>query len=286
MTPLDRVHHYATAVDRRYELVQVLPGGRALDIAADDGSRFVLKWDTEPSSIRRRREAIAVAERLGGEAGWPVPAFDMTEIDEVLYVRQGLMPGEEPQRLTRDLWDQVVALADATAGLGSDATSDWPFRLLDTLVAEPADPTIYCSHDPLRQHSDAGRALITRIEAIGAEVSKAGLGAGDDLMHWDLHPGNLLVVDGEISAVIDLDNAGPGPNGFDLITFALSSRVLPAEPGLASAIWSEARARVSDEVRLASVAHLVLRFSNWAMRTDHTEEADDWIKNGIELLGS
>lgn len=289
LEPAGHVRRYADVVGEGFELVRTLPGGRALEIVGSDGSRSVLKWDSVEESKQRRRVAIDAARRLGAEAGWPVPAFDLAEDSQWLYVRQDLMLGEEPTQLTRRLFEQVAELIDATEGLGSSSPSDWPDRLVDTLVAAPVDPTIYCSHEPLRQHSPTGRRLISRIEEIGAEAlaleaANSGVGGADDLMHWDLHPGNLLVLDGNVSAVIDLDNAGPGRRGFDLVTFALSSQILPADDGLASALLDEARSRVSDELWIASIAHLVLRFSNWAMRTGHTEEAEHWIAEGGRQL--
>ena len=280
MTPEARVDHYADLVGGRFGLVGELPGGRALQIADETGRHFVLKWDHDEASKATRRRAIGIAERLGAEAGWPVPAFDIAEDDVWLFVRQQLMPGTEPTELTESLWNQVFELTEATAGLGVGSVNDWPERLVDTLVAEPIRPTVYCDHEPLRRHSEVGRELIQRIEGIGA----VDLEAADDLMHWDLHLGNLLVVDGRISAVIDLDNAGPGPRGFDLITFAMSSHPLPGPKGFATAMLDDARRQVSDALADAAIAHLILRFSNWALRTGQAEVADYWIARGQRLL--
>lgn len=270
----------------RFELLRVLPGGRALEIADEGGVHFVLKWDDHSASKRRRRAAIDAARLLGRDAGWPVPVFDLAEDEDWLYVRQGLMPGAEPTQLTRSLAEQVIDLVAATAGLGVAlaATSDWPLRLVDTLVVDPMDPTVYCSHEPLRLHSAEGCRLVSQIEDIGDALSDSALGGANDLMHWDLHPGNILVVDGEISAVIDLDNAGPGPRGFDLMTFALSSQILPADTGVRSDLFAEARGGVNEELRLATIAHLTLRFANWAIRTDHHAVAEHWIAEGNRRL--
>lgn len=262
----------------------MLPGGRALEIADGNDTRFVLKWDDDGGSKNRRRDAISFARLLGRDAGWSVPVFDLVEDAEWLYVRQSLLAGDEPAELTEQLWHQVIELTEATAGLGHDANSDWPTRLVDTLVAEPAEPTVYCSHDLLEKHSDVGRRLIERIEGLGTEINDDDLGGAADLMHWDLHPGNLLVSDGEISGVIDLDNAGPGPRGFDLITFALSSQVITSEQPLARQFLDDARRRVPDALGIAAVAHLILRFSNWALRTGHDAEAKHWIAEGERLL--
>lgn len=287
MTAAGHVGRFATVVGEHFELVRELPGGRALEITSGNGERFVLKWDDHEDSKRRRREAIAAAEHLGSAAGWPVPTFDLVENDEWLYVRQGLMPGAEPERLTEPLWRQVIELVDATAGLGAapGLVNDWPLRLVDTLVAEPSDPSLYCSHEPLEGHGDLGRRLIGRIESIGAAAATADLGPADDVMHWDLHPGNVLLVDDTISAVIDLDNAGPGQRDFDLITFALSAQILRSDAGVSARIEQMTKDRVSEELWVASIAHLVLRFSNWAMRTGRTAEANHWVAEGTRLLG-
>jgi len=91
----------------------------------------------------------------------------------------------------------------------------------------------------------------------------------------------MLVLDGQISAVIDLDNAGPGPRGFDLITFALSSQILQSN---SATFLDEALHRVSASLGTAAIAHLILRFSNWAIRTGHDAEANHWVAEGDRLL--
>lgn len=284
VTAEHHVRRYSALVGRPLDLSRVLPGGRALEIVDADNRRSVLKWDDDEGSKARRRQAIGVAQRLGMAAGWPVPSFELVEGDGWLYVCQSLMPGAELMDLTEESWRQVLELTESTAGLGRGEANDWPHRLIDTLISEPSQPTVYCSHVPLGDHSEAGRRLIERIEDIGAASVGADLGTADDLIHWDLHPGNLLVVDGRISAVIDLDNAGPGPRGFDLITFALAAQSLPGRAGEAAAMLEEARGRVPETLVDAAIAHLILRFSNWALRTGQVEVADHWIARGQRLL--
>lgn len=279
------VDRYSSVCGERFDLVRSLPGGRALEIASPN-QRFVLKWDTEPGSKSRRGESIEMARRLGREAGWPVPTFELSEDDQFLFVRQSLMPGAELAHLSSSVIEQIVALVDATAGLGTASQGNWPHRLVDTLRAEPLDPQQYVDHRLLLGHSDASRELVVRIQAIGGDLDPGVLGQADDLMHWDLHPGNVLAQDGRITAIIDLDNAAPGQRGFDLITFALSAQLLPAEPGAHQQLLDLARHRVSDDFWVASVAHLVLRFANWGLRTGHIDEAEFWIAEGRRLLRS
>lgn len=80
----------------------------------------------------------------------------------------------------------------------------------------------YCLHEPLRAFDVRTRRIVERIEAVGRALDPRDLGSAD-LVHGDVHPGNLLQVDGELSAVIDMDYTCVGDAGFDLATLALSS---------------------------------------------------------------
>ncbi len=53
--------------------------------------------------------------------------------------------------------------------------------------------------------------------------------AGDDVVHLDFHPGNLLASNGIITGVVDWDGAARGHRAFDLVTlrFGLNNRADP-----------------------------------------------------------
>lgn len=278
---------FAAVTGEPWVLDRTLPGGRAVVIRNGPGERFVLKWDQEEAAKQRRRAAVEVARRLASEADWPVPVLDAVDEGDWFFVRQELMPGQQLSYLTQVVVDDVVAMVERAGGraVRDRGRSDWADELVDTLVEMPDGPTQYCDHDHLRRHSDEGRHLIRRIEAIGADLADSRpFTAASDLIHWDLHPGNVLVVDGEVSAVIDLDNAKVGDRRFDLVTFALSSALLPADDGVHEHLLTSVRTATSDELWQASVAHLLLRFSNWAIRNDQGDELRYWLESAGGLL--
>lgn len=66
-----------------------------------------------------------------------------------------------------------------------------------------------------------------------------------DIVHGDLHPGNLLQTDGRLFAVVDLDYAKVGDGTFDLTLLALASLGVEVERGggrgcslPASTVWT------------------------------------------------
>ena len=63
-------------------------------------------------------------------------------------------------------------------------------------------------------------------DAAGHGVNATQL-PGRDVVHWDFHPGNLLAVDGELTAVIDNDFVTVGDAAFDLVALAVTSLVTP-----------------------------------------------------------
>ncbi len=293
----EAVAAYSIVVGEEFSLVGPMPGGEtgATEILRHDGAHFVLKWDHDPGSKERRRDSVAVARRLGTEAGWPVPAIEIAEDKDWLFVRQEFMAGASIHYLTHRHVDQLLALIEQSRGLAKPgnsrptvrrpATQDWPDELLWTLTNGGNG---YCNHEPLRQYSTRSRQLVERVGQIGGEfeanlllVAKLG---GSDLIHWDLHPGNILQLDGSVSAIIDLDHARVGDRGFDLATLELTSMVTECEPGVRSRLRGVVRRNVGLELRLASHAHLLLRMVDWDIRKQRTGMATFWLDRWPELL--
>lgn len=87
-----------------------------------------------------------------------------------------------PARLLPDL----LSLNDAQAGLGT-GTRGWPGLLTRTLTTGGDG---YCLHSTL-QASPAARDLLPVLRRIGDHCG-AAIGAGEDFVHYDFTPANLL----------------------------------------------------------------------------------------------
>ena len=264
------------ATGRNFELVGRLTGGETgpYEVRGPDNERLVLKWELDPSSKAARRVAVELTDRLQNEAHWPVPRQELFDIGGWLLITQDLLPGRPVESFTHDLLDQLLALHDARLGLARPADgSSWPHHLIETLAVGGRG---YCLHEPLRNHDRRTADLIDRIEKL-ATVLDPDAAAGHDIVHWDWHAGNLLEVDGELSAVIDNDFATTGDASFDLVTVAVTSLQVACEDGVRDRIDTVAFDGLSQQRRQAYEAHLLLRFVDWAIRADRPDGIEFWV---------
>jgi hypothetical protein len=217
------------ATGTNHELRGRLAGGEtgAHEIVAPTGESSVLKWETDPTSKRARRRGAELTEPLRVEAGWPVPRQQAIEYDVWLFIIQDFLPGSPVEVLSHALVDQVLDLHTRRLELDvTDCGDEWPTELIHTLTSGGSG---YCLHEPLRSYDRRTASLLETIEGIGRSLDPVDL-PGGDVVHWDLHPGNLLQVDGVLTAVVDTDFAaieialsdGPDP---DLVPFKARTEV-------------------------------------------------------------
>lgn len=276
-----RVLSAATGDDYRW--VGPLVGGEtgATEIRRADGARFVMKWETDPDNRQARRLGARLAERLRTEARWPAPRQQLVETDGCLVVVQEFMVGTVVDHLTHDLVDDLVALHEARLAMAPDpGASTWAEDMV-TLLVEGGNG--YCLHGPLRGHGADTRRVVERIEEIGRATRVDDL-RGHDVVHADLHPGNLLGVDGRLTAVIDLDYACLGDAAFDLTMLAVSSLGVGADPGVRSRLFAAGVDALAAPRRRAYVANLLLRNLDWSIRGHRPAAIDFWLGEADRLL--
>jgi len=269
-------------IDHRF--VGRLEGGEtgAFEIVGPDGPR-VLKASAHPGAWDGRRLGFVLNERLRLDAGWPVPRQELVHLDDGApnqVILQELLPGRPVVELTHAIVDRLLELHERRLGLRR--TSDertWPDELRRTLTEGGSG---YCLHEPLRTHSPATRRLVERIEEIGRSIPTSGW-PGDDIVHWDLHAGNVLQVDGVVTAIIDTEYAVIGDAGFDLVTLALSSLDHEAEAGVRARLWASADT-VAEPQHTAYVAHLLLRIIDWSIRNHGATDLDRWLAEAARVL--
>jgi hypothetical protein len=259
-----------------YQLVGRLAGGEtgAHECVDPDGRRVVVKWELAPASQVQRLRAVGLADRLREHAGWPVPRQTTVETDDCLFVIQDLLPGEPIARLTHSLVDRLLELHPSRAGLEQpDDASRWPEQMIETLTIGGVG---YCVHESLRNHDARTALLRDRIEAIGHAVEPDAM-TGHDIVHWDFHPGNVLEVEGRVSAVIDTDFVTTGDATFDLATLAVSSLVTNCEPGVRRRVLELGVRGLDEPKRSAYVGHLLLRYLDWSIRKTRVEAVEFWL---------
>jgi hypothetical protein len=265
-----------------YELVGRLRGGEtgAHEVLDPRGGRLVVKWDTGPSS-EARRQAVDLSERLRVDGGWPIPRQRTVVVEDCLFVLQDFMPGAPVEILGHAVVERLLELHARRIDLARPSDpSGWPARLIETLIVGGED---YCRHDSLRRYDQRTAALLDRIEGFGRAVAPDDLVAAD-VMHWDLHPGNLLHEQGTLSAVVDTDFAQVGDGAFDLVTLALASLSLPCDRGVRSRLFGAAFDGLPDVRRRAYLGHLFIRFLDWPIRRGRDEEVEFWLGHAGTML--
>jgi aminoglycoside phosphotransferase (APT) family kinase protein len=123
--------------------------------------------------------------------------------------------------------------------------------------------------------------LLAVIERAGAEVPERL--AGDDLVHFDLHPENVLVdATGEVTGVVDWDGAARSDGALDLMTlrFDLARRA----PELGDWVGGLLRESAPEPVRQACWAHMSLRLVDWAIREMTAEAVSTWLRVATDLM--
>ena len=283
LSPTEATARYSAATSRTFQLIGSLVGGEtgATEIQEVGGDRLVLKWESDPLNISRRLEALALAERLRIEADWPVPRQHAIEDNGWLLVSQEFMPGATVHRLSHELFDELVLLHERRLGLAAaDDANRWAADMIRILVTGGND---HCLHEPLRQYDARTRRVVERIEEIGAALVPADLISGG-VVHGDLHPGNLLQVDGRLSAVIDLDYARVGDAAFDLACLAVASLSIDADPGVRKRCFTEGVDVLDGARRRAYVANLLLRNLDWPIRKNRPNQIEFWLEQSDRLL--
>jgi len=273
----------ARETGKPFQLIRRLSGGEtgAHEFLGGDGRPVVVKWDSRPGSRQLRGEAVDLSERLRTVADWPVPTQSVVDTEEVRFVIQEFMPGSPPEHVDHQLVDRLLDLHSRRLGLARpDDPVHWPTALIETLTVGGEG---YCLHSSLRDFDGRTRSLVDRVETFGSMLRESDL-IGRDIVHWDLHGGNLLIAAGSLAAVVDTDFSVVGDASFDLVTLALTSLILPCEPGVRTRLFAAAFDDLDDLKAQAYLAHLFIRIIDWPIRRRQFDEVEFWLARADELL--
>jgi hypothetical protein len=250
-----------------------------------DGHRGVLKRRPNFTVAELRSGPLAVPDRLR-ELGYPAPATELVvQVGHAVVTVQELLPGKTIDRLDVPLLDRVIDVHRIQANALRDR-EDVPAYQLYLREDGPG----FCLHEPLRRFSPRTADLERRILRQGSDYPQHLL--GDDAVHGDFHPGNILTADGEITGVIDWDGAGRGDHRFDLVVLRFG---LHPRPDRSAGLDHADRAVVErldtmldalpEAVLRPAWAHMSLRMTDWAIRHFPPTEVDHWVDLAEQRLG-
>jgi len=299
LTPTLVTRWLSDALAARYRYVGRFDGGEtgAFEVAGPDDERLVLKWNTRASACASRARAVALTDRLRREGGWPVPHQRVVELTlagtlidapvpndagRCQVILQEHLPGEPIATLTISLASQLTGLLRSSRGLGRPPdAAPLGDTVIETLVAGGQG---YCLHEPMRTYDRRTRRLIERIEAIGRSARQAPPSTASDIVHYDLHAGNVLVLDDQVTGIIDTEYATVGDGGFDLVALAVCAPNHHPDPGVDDVLWNAVDAQVAEPWRTVFVAHMLLRNVDWAIRNHGAHDVERWLREAHRLL--
>ena len=190
---------------------------------------------------------------------------------------QELLPGTNIDHLDVHHFDRVIDVhrvqANALADLGD--VPAYPLYLL-------GDGPGYCLHEPLRQFSRRTAALERQVSRCGAE--HPGHLLGNDAVHGDFHPGNILAAHGDITGVVDWDGAGRGDHRFDLVVLRFGIHPDRADREVIERLDTLLDA-LPEAILRPAWAHMSLRMTDWAIRHFPPGEVDQWLDLAEQRIG-
>lgn len=251
------------------------PGGQvgAVYVRWPDDHRAVLTWQphTTMAALQRGPFAVVNAQR---SAGYPAPATELAvQVGHAVALVHQLLPGAKLDHLDHHLLDQALALNNLQAGQLT-GRHDIPTPCLFLRTDGPG----FCLHSPLPGHNartrTRTRTLERRISDIGTHYPERL--AGNDAVHFDFHPGNMLAREDTISGVVDWDGAGRGDRRLDLVTLRFGIHAKHADPDIIERIDALLDA-IPDTVLTPMWAHMSLRMIDWAIRHFTDQAVERWL---------
>jgi hypothetical protein len=236
------------------------PGGEV-------GAAYVRWPDGRRSVLTEGRTRTGPLVDRARAAGVPTARQELAaHVDGVRVIVQQRLPGTPPATLNARLITQMLQVNDRLTGLLAGEADPRPVPLYLT-----ADGPGFCLHEPLASFDRRTARLLDWVHEVGAEGSAM---IGDDLVHLDFQPGNMLVHDGRLTGVVDWDGATRGDRHFDLTTlrFYLTARA----PALLGPV-GERLAGLAPHRRRAYWAHLSLRQVDWSIRHHDAAAVDHWL---------
>ena len=133
----------------------------------------------------------------------------------------------------------------------------------------------YCLHEPLLRHSDRGAVLERWVTSVGDAYPDDVL-PGDDAVHMDFQPTNVLAEGPRLTGVVDWDGAGRGDRRLDLVTLRFGLWPDKANSDVALRL-DRVLDDVPPDVLGPAWAHMALRMLDWAIRHFPPDDVGGWF---------
>jgi hypothetical protein len=231
------------------------------------GAAYVRWPDGRRSVLSEGNSRVAPLLDRARAAGVPTARQELTaHIDGRRVIVQQRLPGVPPAAVTAPLVHQMIAVNTRLAGL---LTGPAPARPVELHLSD--DGPGFCLHKPLIEYGGRAARLLDRVHEVAVATPPI---TGDDLVHFDYHPQNVLVDGGHLTGVVDWDGAVRYDGTFDLVTLRFT--LGRAHPHL-TPIVDEALHGRDESRRRAFWAHMSLRQVDWSIRHHTRSDVEAWL---------
>ncbi|MBB6033573.1 phosphotransferase [Phytomonospora endophytica] len=290
------VDDVARVIGVRVALLDRLAGGAnggATRVRLAGRANAVLKAvpRAHPGHLDELSRARRVVEHMRGR-GYPTPAWlGVGATATHVWHLMDFVDAPPAPELTPSLIEQLMDVIELQAGQASEPYDHWSYawRVATGQGTGPAvDETPEQSRlrealAGLPSHSTAVSALVERLRLVCADVPPPP--AAPDMVHADLAtPGNVLVRDGAVVAVVDVGNAGSGTRATDLTTLVWYTFRDPLLDGVRRRLWAKVLDLVGAEGSAMLAATHILHMLDIPIREGRHDAVPGVVERGHRTL--
>jgi len=295
--PAEVLADVARVVGAQVTRLSRLPGGvhvGAMRVQLAGRANAVLKAvpRAHPGHLDETLRAYRVAGHMR-RRGYPTPAWlavgaTATHVWHLMdFVDAAAVP-----ELTPSIVEQLMEIIELQAGQASEPYDHWSYAWRVATGQESAVAGLDVNETPeqslLRQsvarlsgYSSVVSALVERLRLVCADAPPPR--EAPDMVHADLNPGNVLVRDGAVVAVVDIGNAGSGTRATDLTTLQWHTFTDPLD-GARRRLWRRILALAGWEGTAVLAATQILLQLEWPIRRGRHDAVAGVVKRGHRAL--
>jgi aminoglycoside phosphotransferase (APT) family kinase protein len=277
--PAEILDDVASVVGAEVTLLNRLPGGvngGAMRVQLAGRANAVLKAvpRAHPNHLDETLRAQRVVEHMR-RRGYPTPAWlgVGTTATHVWHLMDFVDAAPVPE-LTPSIVEQLMEIIELQAGQASEPYDHWSYAWRVATGQESAVAG-------LSGYSSVVSALVERLRLVCADVPPPR--EVPDMVHADLNPSNVLVRDGAVVAVVDIENAGSGTRATDLTILQWHTFQDPLD-GVRRRLWTRILVVVGWEGAAVLAATQILLQLEWPIRLGRHDVVAGVVKRGHHAL--
>jgi hypothetical protein len=227
-----------------------------------------------PNHLDETLRAQRVVEHMR-RRGYPTPAWlGVGATATHVWHLMDFVDAASVRELTPSNVEQLMEIIELQAGQASEPYNHWSYAWRVATGQESAVAG-------LSGYSSVVSALVERLRLVCADVPPPR--EAPDMVHADLNPSNVLVRDGAVVAVVDIENAGSGTRATDLTTLQWHTFQDPLD-GVRRRLWTRILALVGWEGAAVLVATQILLQLEWPIRLERHDVVAGVVKRGHRAL--